>query len=257
MTESHEAASIELVDVEKRFGAVQVLHGVSFKVYPGEVVGLVGDNGAGKSTTVRIISGALQPDSGEIRVNGKKVRFDSPIVARREGIETVYQDLALAPHLSVKANLFLNREEIRPGLLGRLGFLNERQMDQESVDKLNLLHINIASMDQIIQELSGGQRQAIAVARAASWGSRLVILDEPTAALGVEESRMVLNLIRRVRDSGVPVLLISHTMPHVFDVTDRIIVLRQGRVVAGAVTRECTLEQVIMWITGGQAIHAG
>ncbi len=257
MAKSNEEAAIELVDIEKRFGAVKVLHGVSFKVYPGEVVGLVGDNGAGKSTTVRIISGALQPDRGEIRLNGTRVRFDSPIVARREGIETVYQDLALAPHLSVKANLFLNREEVRPGLLGRLGFLNERLMNQEAVSKLNLLHINITSMNQAIRELSGGQRQAIAVARAASWGSRLVILDEPTAALGVEESRMVLDLIRRVRDSGVPVLLISHTMPHVFEVTDRIIVLRQGRVVASAVTRECTLEQVIMWITGAAAIHTG
>lgn len=256
MSTSNETPAVELVDIEKRFGAIQVLHGVSFKVFPGEVVGLVGDNGAGKSTTVRIISGALQPDSGELRVNGGKVRFDNPIAARRAGIETVYQDLALAPHLSVKANLFLNREELRPGILGRLGFLDERRMEKESISKLDLLHIKIKSMNQTIQELSGGQRQAIAVTRAASWGNRMVILDEPTAALGVEESQMVLDLIRRVRDSGVPVLLISHTMPHVFEVTDRIVVLRQGRVVASANTRECTLEQVIMWITGA-AVHAG
>ncbi|PSR20523.1 MAG: sugar ABC transporter ATP-binding protein [Sulfobacillus acidophilus] len=249
-------AAVELTGIEKRFGAIKVLHNVSFAINAGEVVGLVGDNGAGKSTTVRIMSGALQPDRGDILIQGRKVRFDSPIAARRQGIETVYQDLALAPHLSVKANLFLNREELRPGLLGALGFLDERRMAREAVKKLELLRIKIKSMDQLIQELSGGQRQAIAVARAASWGSRLVILDEPTAALGVEESQMVLDLIRRVRDSGVPVLLISHTMPHVFEVTDRIVVLRQGRVVATAVTKECTLEDVIMWITGA-AVHAG
>ncbi|MCY0899803.1 MAG: ATP-binding cassette domain-containing protein [Firmicutes bacterium] len=256
MSTKEATPAVELVGIEKRFGAIQVLHGVSFAIYPGEVVGLVGDNGAGKSTTVRIMSGALQPDRGELYIEGRKVRFDSPIAARREGIETVYQDLALAPHLSVKANLFLNREELKPGLLGKLGFLDEKRMGEEAVKKLDLLHIKIKSMDQLIQELSGGQRQAIAVARAASWGSRLVILDEPTAALGVEESKMVLDLIRRVRDSGVPVLLISHTMPHVFEVTDRIVVLRQGRVVATAVTKECTLEDVIMWITGA-AVHAG
>jgi ABC-type sugar transport system ATPase subunit len=244
------------VGIEKRFGAIQVLHNVSFAINAGEVVGLVGDNGAGKSTTVRIMSGALQPDRGDILIQGRKVRFDSPIAARQQGIETVYQDLALAPHLTVKANLFLNREELRSGILGALGFLDEKRMAREAVKKLELLRIKIKSMDQLIQELSGGQRQAIAVARAASWGSRLVILDEPTAALGVEESQMVLDLIRRVRDSGVPVLLISHTMPHVFEVTDRIVVLRQGRVVATAVTKECTLEDVIMWITGA-AVHAG
>lgn len=248
--------TLELRNVTKRFGAIKVLHGVSFAVYPGEVVGLVGDNGAGKSTTVRIISGALRPDAGEIHIEGRPVRFESPIDARREGIETVYQDLALAPHLSVKANLFLNREKFRKGFLGRLGFLDEKEMGMDAVSKLDLLHIKIKSMDQLIQELSGGQRQAIAVARAASWGSRLVILDEPTAALGVEESRMVLDLIRRVRDSGVPVLLISHTMPHVFEVTNRIVVLRHGRVAASTNTHECTLEQVIMWITGA-AISAG
>lgn len=255
MGASNTSAAVELVNIEKRFGAVQVLHGVSFKVFPGEVVGLVGDNGAGKSTTVRIISGALQPDRGDIVVNGQKVRFDSPIAARRSGIETVYQDLALAPHLSVKANLFLNREELRPGFWRRLGFLDEKRMARDSIDKLDLLHIKIKSMDQPIHELSGGQRQAIAVTRAASWGNRMVVLDEPTAALGVEESRMVLDLIRRVRDNGVPVLLISHTMPHVFDVTDRIVVLRQGCVVASAKTKDCTLEQVIMWITGA-AVNA-
>ncbi len=249
-------AAVELVGIEKRFGAIQVLHNVSFAINAGEVVGLVGDNGAGKSTTVRIMSGALQPDRGDILIQGRKVRFDSPIAARQQGIETVYQDLALAPHLTVKANLFLNREELRSGILGALGFLDEKRMAREAVKKLELLRIKIKSMDQLIQELSGGQRQAIAVARAASWGSRLVILDEPTAALGVEESQMVLDLIRRVRDSGVPVLLISHTMPHVFEVTDRIVVLRQGRVVATAVTKECTLEDVIMWITGA-AVHAG
>lgn len=248
--------AIELVDIQKRFGAVQVLHGVSFNVFPGEVVGLVGDNGAGKSTTVRILSGALHPDRGDIRIEGQSVRFESPIQARQRGIETVYQDLALAPHLSVSANLFLNREHVRPGLWGRLGFLDEQRMATDAVSKLGLLHINIKSLNQTIQQLSGGQRQAIAVARAASWGSRLVVLDEPTAALGVEEAQMVLNLIRQVRDSGIPVLLISHTMPHVFEVTDRIIVLRQGRVVAAAQTRDCTLDQVIMWITGS-SVHAG
>ena len=247
--------AIQLVDVDKRFGAIQVLHKVSLQIFPGEVVGLVGDNGAGKSTTVKILSGALQPDHGEMRINGTRVRLDSPIVARRQGIETVYQDLALAPHLSVIANLYLNREELRPGLLGRLGFLDKQRMDRDALSKLSLLRIKIKSMEQPIRELSGGQRQAIAVARAAAWGSRLVILDEPTAALGVEESQMVLDLIRRVRDHGVPVLLISHTMPHVLDVTDRIIVLRQGRVVATAKTETCTLEQIVMWITGG-AVHA-
>lgn len=247
---------LEVDSITKSYGAIQALRGISFQLFPGEVIGLIGDNGAGKSTTVKILSGAVIPDSGTIKIEGKPVQFTSPSHARAMGIETVYQDLALAPHLSVTANLFLGREVLRPGLLGRLGFLDEERMSRGSEDDLSLLRIKIKSLRQAVRELSGGQRQAVAVARAVSWGTRVVVLDEPTAALGVEESAMVLDLIRRVRDKGVPVILVSHTMPHVQEVTDRIVVLRQGSVVATARTKDCTLDQIITWITGS-AVLAG
>ena len=244
------APVLEVEGIYKHFGAIEALRGVSLSIYPGEVVGLVGDNGAGKSTFVRVLSGAVVPDRGTIKLRQRTVRFASPIDARKQGIETVYQDLALAPHLSVAANLFLGRESVRAGFLSKFGFLHEAKMYQTAHDALSVLRIQIPSLYQPVGELSGGQRQAVAVARAVFWGSAMAILDEPTAALGVEESAMVLDLIRRVRDKGVPVLLVSHTMPHVMDVTDRVVVLRRGEVVATARTRDCSMDEIITWITG-------
>lgn len=243
-------------NIHVSFGKIQALRGVDFEVFPGEVVGLVGDNGAGKSTLIKVLSGALQPDEGRMFLEGREVSFHSPAEARVMGIETAYQDLALAPHLNVAANLYLGHEILRKDFWGRLGFLDERMMRENTAEALSRLRITIKSIGQTVETLSGGQRQSVAVARSVTWGKKLVIMDEPTAALGVEESSMVLKLIADVKTMNIPVILISHTLPHVFASVDRIVVLRLGERVATAYTNETNLDEVVSWITGSSTQRA-
>jgi ABC-type sugar transport system ATPase subunit len=235
--------------VSKSYGKIQALQNVDMDIYPGEVIGLVGDNGAGKSTLIKVLSGALTPDSGVIELDGTTVHLASPAASRELGVETVYQDLALAPHLNVEENIFLGREVVAKGWKRLTGHLDKKAMLEEAKRHLEKLHVNIQSFNSPIAELSGGQRQAVAVARAAAWGKKLVILDEPTNHLGVEEVDMVLQLIRNVSDHGIPVLFISHTLPHVLEVTDRIEVMRLGQKVTSLKTSETDLNEVVAWIT--------
>ena len=241
---------LEARDLHKSFGRVRALRGANFTLFPGEVVALIGDNGAGKSTLVKCISGVLQPDSGEILVEGSPVHIDSAVAAREVGIETVYQDLALAPDLDPAANLFLGREVLRPGLLGHLGFIDKGAMRDRSREAFGSLGIGLQSTASPIATLSGGQRQGVAVSRAVMWASKVVFMDEPTAALGVVQTRHVLDLIRRVRDTGVSVVLISHNMPEVLEVADRIEVLRLGTRVARFTASEASMEDLVGAMTG-------
>lgn len=241
---------LEARGIVKRFGHVEALIGANFEVRPGEVAALVGDNGAGKSTLVKIIAGVTSPDEGELRFDGRPVQFANPTAARARGIETVFQDLALAPELDPAANLFLGREMLKPGILGRLGFLDNKEMARRTQDAFSGLGAGVQEERSPVGSLSGGQRQSIAVGRAATWASRLVIMDEPTAALGVVQTGKVLKLIRRVRDSGMAVVLISHNMPQVFEVSDRIEVLRLGRRVARFTTGEASMDDVVGAMTG-------
>ncbi|GAA3998361.1 ATP-binding cassette domain-containing protein [Allokutzneria multivorans] len=235
----------------KRYGKVTAIDGADFDLLPGEVLAVVGDNGAGKSSLIKALSGAVVPDEGEISVNGEPVRFSGPLDARRHGIETVYQDLALAPAQDIATNVFLGRERRRSGPLGTVfRLLDAKGMREEAARILGELDIKIKSMAQAVETLSGGQRQGIAVARAAAFGSRVVIMDEPTAALGVAESAKVLDLIRRIRDRGLPVVLISHNMPHVFEIADRVHVHRLGKRVGVVSPRERTMNEVVGLITG-------
>jgi fructose transport system ATP-binding protein len=237
----------------KRYGHVTALDGADLDLLPGEILAVIGDNGAGKSTLVRALSGALVPDAGEIRVDGQLVKFRGPGDARRHGIETVYQDLAIAPAMTVAENLFLGRELRRPGVLGSVfRLLDKKRMMADAASHLQTLQIGIASMTQPVESLSGGQRQGVAVARSAAFAHHVVILDEPTAALGVKESGMVLQLIRRVRDQGLPVLLVSHNMPHVFEVADRIHVARLGRRVAVVKPGDISMADVVAIMTGAR-----
>jgi simple sugar transport system ATP-binding protein len=252
-----DAPIFEARDVTKRFGRVIALRGVSFDLRPGEVHAIVGDNGAGKSTLIKILSGVLQPTSGEILIDGSAVSLASPREARAHGIETVYQDLALANHLDASANLFLGREALLPGVLGWLGFLDARTMRRRTSEELKHLKIDIPSVQSPVLGMSGGQRQAVAVARAHAWGSRIVIMDEPTAALGVRESAMVLELIREVRANGVSVIMISHNLPETFAVADRITVVRLGRNVDTLETRDSSVEAIVGMMTGIAAPAGG
>ena len=228
----------------KRFGQVVALNEADFDLRPNEIVAIIGDNGAGKSTLIKVLSGAFQPDDGELLLDGERVRFRSPLDARRVGIETVYQELAVAPALDIASNIFLGRELRRGGPAGRLlRALDKRAMRREAMRYLSELQIGIPSIGQAVENLSGGQRQGVAVARAAAWGRRLVIMDEPTAALGVKETRQVLDLILRVRERGLPVILISHDMPHVFELADRIHIMRLGRRVAVVTPHAATSAQ--------------
>jgi simple sugar transport system ATP-binding protein len=244
------APVLEAVGIRKSFGSVEALRGANFAVMPGEIVALMGDNGAGKSTLVKTLCGVHTPDAGELRLDGRPVVFSSPSDAQRAGIETVYQDLALAPELDSPGNLFLGRELRKPGLLGKLGVLDKAAMRRESHEALTRLSVQLKSEDAAIADLSGGQRQSVAVARAVNWAERLVLMDEPTAALGVVQTGAVLDLIRRVRDSGRSVVLISHNLPDVLAVSDRIEVLRLGRRVARFVTAQATSEEVVAAMTG-------
>jgi D-xylose transport system ATP-binding protein len=238
---------LRLKGISKAFGAVQALSAVDFEVYAGEVVGLVGDNGAGKSTLVKIISGVEQADAGEIFLEGTPVKITSPSVATRLGIETVYQDLALCDNLDVVANLFLGREE-----LDLWPVLSEVAMEREALRVLSVLEVKIPSVRVPVSLLSGGQRQSIAVAKTILRQARVVLLDEPTAALGVAQTRQVLNLIRRLREQGLAIVVISHNLADIFEVVDRVIVLRLGRRVATFDVQSATPEKVVAAITGAE-----
>jgi fructose transport system ATP-binding protein len=244
------AAILEARGISKTFGRVTALSDATFSAYAGEVSAIVGDNGAGKSTFIKILSGAIAPSGGDFLLDGKPVHLTSPQDARDHGIETVYQDLALAPSLDVASNLFLGREARLPGILGRLGFLDDRLMRARARQELEDLQVGLSSVSQPVFTLSGGQRQAIAVARATAWGKRIVIMDEPTAALGVRESAMVLKLIERIKQNGVAVIMISHSMPEVFEVADRITILRLGRTVRQMRRDETTMTDVVAFMTG-------
>jgi fructose transport system ATP-binding protein len=238
----------------KRYGQVTALDHADFELLPGEILAIIGDNGAGKSTLIKALSGALVPDEGEILLDGSPVRFHGPLDARRHGIETVYQDLAVAPALDIADNLFLGRELRRRGILGSLlRMLDTRRMQAEARGHMQDLKIGIQSMRQAVETLSGGQRQGVAVARSAAFARRVVIMDEPTAALGVKESHMVLDLIRKVRDRGLPVILISHNMPHVFEVADRVHIQRLGRRVAVINPHDFSMSDAVAIMTGAMA----
>jgi fructose transport system ATP-binding protein len=248
------AAVLQAQGLVKRYGQVTALDGADFELRAGEILAVIGDNGAGKSTLIKALSGALVPDEGEIRLDGRPVHFRSPIDARREGIETVYQDLAVAPAMTIAENLFLGRELTRFGTLGRvLRILDKRRMVEEAQRHMADLKIGIRSMTQPVETLSGGQRQGVAVARSAAFARHVVIMDEPTAALGVKEGNMVLELIRRVRDRGLPVILISHNMPHVFEVADRIHVQRLGRRAAVLNPKAISMSDTVAVMTGAMA----
>ncbi len=239
-----------LRSISKRFGNVIALEAVDFEVHAGEIVALIGDNGAGKSTLTKIIAGALAPDSGSLEMRGTRVAFNNPADARRAGIETTYQDLALADDLDIAANLFLARELVMPGIWGRLDFLDRPAMRKRAEEHLRDFGIKIESIDQRVDTLSGGQRQSIAVARSVFWGSKVVIMDEPTAALGVAQSALVFALMRKVRDAGSAVVFISHNLPQVFEAADRIVVMRRGQRVATLDPRTATMEHAVSLMTG-------
>jgi fructose transport system ATP-binding protein len=239
----------------KRYGHVTALDGADFELLPGEVLAVIGDNGAGKSTLIKALTGAIQPDAGEIRLDGAPVHFRNPQDARRHGIETVYQDLAVAPALDIASNIFLGRELRRRGVLGSvLRMMDKPRMRVESARHMAELRIGLGSLTQAVENLSGGQRQGVAVARAAAWGNHVLVMDEPTAALGVKESGQVLDLIRRVRERGLPVVLISHNMPHVFEIADRIHIQRLGRRVAVVRSDEYSMAEVVAVMTGALTI---
>jgi simple sugar transport system ATP-binding protein len=239
---------LEARGVTRRFGHVQALRGAAFTAHAGEVVALIGDNGAGKSTLVKALAGALRPDSGEILLDGRPVHLADPVAAQRLGIETVYQDLALAYDLDAAANLFLGRELTR---FPFLKLLDRQAMRRRASEAFEELGIRLPDMSAPVRQLSGGQRQCVAVARAVAWASRVVFMDEPTAALGVVQRGQVLDLIRRVRDRGVTVVLISHNMPEVLAVADRVEVLRLGRRVARFTAADTSVEELVSAMTGG------
>lgn len=247
---------IEARGLVKRYGHVTALDGADFDLYPGEILAVIGDNGAGKSTLIKALSGALIPDEGQIFLNGEQVHFHSPIDARRHGIETVYQDLAVAPALNIMENIFLGREIRRPGILGSVfRMLDKKRMLEDTTRYMQDLKIGIRSMSQSVGTLSGGQRQGVAVARSAAFASNVVIMDEPTAALGVKESRMVVELVLRVRDRGLPIILISHNMPQVFELADRIHIQRLGRRIAVIDPKEYSMSDAVAIMTG--AVRVG
>ncbi|MEU4835217.1 ATP-binding cassette domain-containing protein [Streptosporangium sp. NPDC023615] len=252
MTSSLAEPLLEARNVVKTFGHVQALRGADFAVGAGEVVALMGDNGAGKSTLIKILSGVQPPTSGEVLMDGEPVELRSPDAARALGIETVYQDLALADSLDAASNLFLGREHMRSGLLGRLGFLDKKTMRSEAARVFSELSVTVTPGGQTVRGMSGGQRQGVAVCRAVMWANRVVFMDEPTAALGVAQTRNVLDLIKRVRDRGIAVVLISHSVPDVLDVADRIEVLRLGRRVARLDARVTNTQEVVAAITGAR-----
>jgi simple sugar transport system ATP-binding protein len=241
---------LEARGIFKNYGHVEVLRGVDFSVDPGEVVALIGDNGAGKSTLVKILSGVIQPDAGELLLKGTPVKFNSPIHARDLGIETVYQDLALAPDLGPAENAFVGRELMKKGFLGRLGVIDKAEMRKQALASFISLGTDVKDMDAPVAALSGGQRQSVAICRSVMWANDLVFMDEPTAALGVRQTRKVLEVIKRVADQGVAVVLISHNMPEVLQVSDRVQVIRLGKRVAQFNRDEADVEMLVGAMTG-------
>jgi ABC-type sugar transport system ATPase subunit len=246
---------LRAVNLTKHFGGLIAVDNVSLEVNAGEVIGLVGDNGAGKSTFIKMISGVYQPDSGEIYFDDQKVTFANPRNARDLGIETIYQDLALAENLDVGANIFLGREIKRRYLGGLINTLDRRKMTNESTGALQRLDIEIPSLFQQVRNLSGGQRQSVAIARSIYWNARVMIMDEPTAALGVSEQRKVLGLVRTLADQGVPVIIISHNMQDVFAVADRIVILRRGRKVGEETAAKTQPDKIVSLMVGAEAVH--
>jgi fructose transport system ATP-binding protein len=235
----------------KRYGQVTALAGADFELRAGEILAVIGDNGAGKSSLIKALSGATIPDEGQILLDGKPIQFRSPMDARHAGIECCYQDLAVAPAMTITENLFMGRELLRPGFLGSvLRMMDKKKMLETAIARMADLKVGIRSMTQAVETLSGGQRQCVAVARAAAFAEHVVILDEPTAALGVKEGNMVLELIRRVRDKGLPVILISHNMPHVFEIADRIHVARLGKRAAVLNPKNISMSDTVAVMTG-------
>ncbi|MDX8499330.1 ATP-binding cassette domain-containing protein [Mesorhizobium captivum] len=249
-----EQAVLTARGLTKRYGRVTALNNCDFDLYPGEILAVIGDNGAGKSTLIKAISGAVHADEGVIELDGKQVQFKSPIEAREAGIETVYQNLALSPALSIADNMFLGREIRKPGPLGSwFRMLDRPAMEKRARDKLTELGLmTIQNISQAVETLSGGQRQGVAVARAAAFGSKVVIMDEPTAALGVKESRRVLELILDVKKRGLPIVLISHNMPHVFEVADRIHIHRLGRRLCVVDPKQISMSDAVALMTGAK-----
>lgn len=238
----------------KRYGRVTALDHCDFELYPGEILGVIGDNGAGKSSLIKAMSGAVIPDAGEVYLDGKQIHFNSPIDARAAGIETVYQTLAMSPALSIADNMFMGREIRKPGIMGKyFRQLDRAEMQRQAREKLSELGLmTIQNINQAVETLSGGQRQGVAVARAAAFGSKVIILDEPTAALGVKESRKVLELIQDVRSRGIPIILISHNMPHVFEVADRIHVHRLGKRLCVIDPKKHSMSDAVAYMTGAK-----
>lgn len=244
-------ALFEARQVAKSYGGVEAISEADVAIGPGEIVALVGDNGAGKSTLIKLLAGAVQPTSGGLYVDGREVSFHGPLDARGAGIETIYQDLAVADNLTVAANLFLGREIRRSGPMGRLGFMNHREMRRQAEAVLERFDVRGVPTTAMLDQLSGGQRQIVAICRAAAWGSRLVILDEPTAALGVRESAKVLDFMRNLRSEGIAVLWVSHNMQQVVEVADRAVVMRLGRSIATVGIGDSSVEALVGLIVSG------
>ena len=237
----------------KRYGSVTAIDGADFDLRQGEILAVIGDNGAGKSSLIKALSGAAIPDEGEIQLDGKVVKMSSPIDARKHGIETVYQDLAVAPAMTIAENLFLGREILKKGVFAKwLKLIDKKAMRNEATRHMDNLKVGIRSMSQPVETLSGGQRQCVSVARAAAFAQHVVILDEPTAALGVKEGNMVLELIRNVRDKGLSVILISHNMPHVFEIADRIHIQRLGKRAAVVDPKNISMSDTVAIMTGAK-----
>lgn len=245
---------LKATNLVKRYGRVTALDHCELELMPGEILAVIGDNGAGKSSLIKSLSGAVRPDEGQVWLEGREVMFHSPIQAREAGIETVYQTLAMSPALSIADNMFMGREILKPGWRGKLlRQLDRSKMEEIAREKLNELGLlTIQNIAQAVETLSGGQRQGVAVARAAAFGSKVIILDEPTAALGVKESRRVLELILDVRARGIPIILISHNMPHVFEVADRIHVHRLGRRLCVIDPKDYTMSDAVAFMTGAK-----
>lgn len=256
MKEKKSGPVLEVKNVKKHFGGVEALRGVSFELYEGEILGIVGDNGAGKSTLIKIISGVYEKDDGEIYVYGKKVEINNPNDAKKLSIETVYQDLALANELDIPANIFLGREETFLGKFGKaIGLLNQKKMRAKSLSLLRGLNVNIPKLLSKVMYLSGGQRQAVALSKVVFWSKKIVIMDEPTAALGVKEAYNVLQLIRNFKDKNISVIIISHNLQHVFSVVDRIMVLRRGEKAGVVNAHETSANEVVSMITGAEVLE--
>ncbi len=245
---------IETREITKHFGGLTAVNKVSFGVEPGEVVALLGDNGAGKSTLVKMLSGVHHPDGGQIFYNGKEIVLETPMDALSMGIETIYQDLALAENLNVYSNIFLGREKTRR-FLGVLNVLDHTYMYNESMAVLNKLDINVPSLRNNVRTLSGGQRQAVAISRSIYWDAKVLIMDEPTAALGVSQQQQVLDLVVSLKEHGIAIILISHQMHDVFSVADRLIVMRQGEKVGDLVRKETSTEEVVNLIVGSDQVQ--